>query len=167
MANPGGKAQNALGLARERLRAAGTAWTLEELDQLLADQGEAFTPRARLVRPAGRRPLPAGVVPLDRLRTLRGVAETIERHHTRDFYGTDPFVGRQGLVRIVPEATGLESEGAGYYWVGGFQGGDVTTFRFSMGTIEAGTACSSHLRRRLFPDALWPSRAGWTGAART
>ena len=179
MANPGGKAQNALGLARERLRARqGRPWTLEELDQLLSDQGEAFT------REHDSFGLPGvALSPREWYRcetdcgfeTLRGVAETIERHHTRlvNFYGTDPFVGRQGLVRIVPEATGLESEGAGYYWVGGFQGGDVTTFRFSMGTIEGLGHGLTHELTHRFDGALFPGqpswlvegKAVWTGAA--
>jgi hypothetical protein len=76
-------------------------------------------------------------------------------------------------VRIVPEASGLESEGAPFWWAGGFQGGDTTTLRFSCGTLEGLGHGLTHELTHRFDGAIYPGipawlaegRAVWTGAA--
>lgn len=107
--------------------------------------------------------------------TLLGAAEVVELHHSRlvNWYGQDPFRGRPGLVRVVPESHGLESEGAPFWWAGGFQGGDVTTLRFACSSIaDLGRGLTHELTHR-FDGALHPGipawlaegRAVWTAAA--
>ncbi len=109
------------------------------------------------------------------LETLLVTAKQVELHHRRlaDWMGRDPFVGRPGLVRIVPEASDLEREGAPYWWAGGFQGGDVTTLRFAHGTGEGLGHGLVHELTHRFDGALHPGmpawlaegRAVWTGGA--
>ncbi len=172
-------AAQALARARAELAdAMGEPWTVEELEELRGEKGEAFT---RLHHTYGR----PGVAlsPTEKYRvetdcgfeTLLGVAKTIELHHDRlaRWYGTDPFVDRQGTCRIVPEAHGLESEGVPFWWAGGFQGGDVTTMRFSCGSIESLGHGLTHELTHRFDGALYPGqmawltegKAVWTGAA--
>lgn len=155
-----------------------TPWTVEDLEWLDSDEGDAFTRAhpdfgvpAVAVSPRGwyRVETDCGVG------TLRGVASDVERHHQRlaNWYGSDPFVGKPGLVRIVPEAAGLESEGSPFWWAGGFQSGDTTTLRFSCGTIEGLGHGLTHELTHRFDGALYPGipawlaegRAVWTGAA--
>ncbi len=168
-----------LNRARAQILARGEApWSVDDLEWLSSDEGDAFT------RAHPDFALPAvALSPGGRYRietdcgsgTLRGVAATVELHHQRlvAWYGSDPFLERQGLVRIVPEASGLESESAPFWWAGGFQGGDTTTLRFSCGTIEGlGHGLTHELTHRfdgtLFPGIpAWLSegRAVWTAAA--
>lgn len=107
-------------------------------------------------------------------RTLLGAAETVEAHHERlaRWYGRDPFQS-QGIVRIVPEATGLEAEGAPHWWAGGFQGGDVTTLRFNASDVASLGRGLTHELTHRFDGLLYPGlpawlmegRAVWTAAA--
>jgi len=179
MERVGDLADKALERAREQVvRKVGEPWTVEELEWLTLEEGEAFT------REHADFGLPGvAVSPLEWYRvetdcgvaTLLGVAQTIELHHTRlaGWYGTDPFEDRQGTVRIVPDANGLESEGAPFWWAGGFQGGDTTTMRFSCGTIEGLGHGLTHELTHRFDGALFPGipawlvegKAVWTGAA--
>jgi len=165
--------------AREQLRRRiGEPWTVNELEWLEEAEGEAFTrDHASFARPA------VALSPKGRYRietdcgyaTLLGVARTIEDHHARlaRWFGQDPFEKRQGIVRIVPEAHGLESEGAPFWWAGGMQGGDTTTMRFACGTIEGLGHGLTHELTHRFDGALYPGmplwlvegRAVWTGAA--
>ena len=157
-------------------------WTVEELEKLDADQAEAFTRAHDSLGNPG-----VAVSPNARYRietdcgyeTLLGTARTVELHHARlaRWYGTDPFTNEPGLVRIVPEATGLEAEGAPFWWAGGFQGGDTTTLRFSCGdgapTIEGLGHGLVHELTHRFDGALYPGlpawlaegKAVWTGGA--
>ncbi len=107
------------------------------------------------------------------LRTLLAVAETVEFHHARlvSHFGKDPFQGRQGLIRIVPENEGLESEGSPFWWAGGFQGGNTTTVRFSWGSVAGlGRTLTHELTHRFdgvfhrgLPAWLGEGHAVWTG----
>jgi hypothetical protein len=173
------QANKALARARDQVaRKVGEPWTIEELEWLTLEEGEAFTrehldfglPGVALSPEDGYR------VETDcGFATLLGVAQTIELHHARlaGWYGEDPFTDRQGTVRIVPEANGLESEGAPFWWAGGFQGGDITTMRFSCGTIEGLGHGLTHELTHRFDGALFPGipawlaegKAVWTGAA--
>jgi len=166
-ANMGGTASNALAQARRRLKEqAGRPWTIPELDEQIAAQEESFTREHDSFGLPGTALSPREwyLVETDcGFQTLRGVAATIERHHTRlvNFYGEDPFTERQGLVRIVPLAAGLESEGAPFYWAAGFQGGDTTVFRFSAGTIEGLGHGLTHELTHRFDGALCPGQPSW------
>jgi len=153
-------------------------WSVEDLEWLSSEEGDAFsrahpdfaTP-ALALSPQGRYRIETDCG----AETLLGVASTIELHHARlaSWFGSDPFLERQGLVRVVPQASGLESEGAPFWWAGGFQAGDTTTVRFSCGTIEGLGHGLTHELTHRFDGALYPGipawlaegRAVWTGAA--
>jgi hypothetical protein len=185
------RAEGAEMLARARQRLADqhpAPWTVEQLEWLSSDEGEAFTRAHASFALPGVALSPRGWYRIESdcgYETLLGVARTIEDHHRRlaSFFGADPFVTdadtdgervvRQGLVRIVPNSDGLEAEGAPYFWAGGFQAGDVTVMRFSVGDIEnLGHGLTHELTHR-FDGALNPGipawlaegKAVWTGAA--
>ncbi|MEM7306233.1 MAG: hypothetical protein AAF682_06165 [Planctomycetota bacterium] len=161
------RAVTALRLARDALRReSGEPWTVAELEELRRSEGEAFTRAHHTFGRPGVAISPTGKYRVETdcgFETLLGVAKTIELHHDRlvGWYGRDPFVGRQGTVRIVPEAEGLESEGAPFWWVGGFQGGDVTTMRFAVGTIEGLGHGLTHELTHRFDGALFPGQMAW------
>ncbi len=100
--------------------------------------------------------------------TLLGCAEVVELHHTRlaNWYGSDPFIDRPGLVRVVPESHGLESEGAPFWWAGGFQGGDTTTLRFSCSSIASLGRGLTHELTHRFDGALHPGIPAWLAEGR-
>jgi tetratricopeptide (TPR) repeat protein len=153
-------------------------WTIDELLQLDGDQAEAFTRAHSSFADPG-----IGVSPQSWYRietdcgfqTLLGTAQTIELHHKRlaNWYGQDPFVGRPGLCRVVPEAAGMEAEGEPFWWAGGFQSADVTTVRFCCGTIEGLGHLLTHELTHRFDGAIYPGipawlmegKAVWTGGA--
>jgi len=168
-------------LAKARAQLAGKSekpWTLDELLALDGDQAEAFTRAHDSFANPGVAVSPQAWYRIETdcgYDTLRGVAETIELHHKRlaGWYGVDPFIGRPGLCRVVPEAAGLESEGAPFWWAGGFQSGDVTTLRFSVSSIEGFGHGLTHELTHRFDGAVYPGmpawlmegRAVWTGGA--
>jgi hypothetical protein len=168
-------------LVRTRQQLAGRIdppWTVDELLALDGDEAEAFTRAHDTFADPGVATSPREWYRIETdcgFQTLLGVAQTIEQHHQRlaNWYGQDPFAGRAGLVRVVPEAAGLESEGVPFWWAGGFQSGDLTTVRFSCGSIEGlGRALTHELTHR-FDGAIFPGlpawlmegRAVWTGDA--
>ena len=168
--------------ARERMvDGSEKPWTVEELEWLASDEGEAFTRKHRDFSEPGVAISPRGWYRVESdcgYETLLGVASTVEKHHERlsAYFGSDPFNGRkprQGVVRIVPDPSGLEAEGAPFFWVGGFQGGDTTVLRFSVGTIPGLGRGLTHELTHRFDGALHPGipawlaegRATWTGAA--
>ena len=169
------------GLARARadLAARGDApWTVEELEALSEEQGEAFTREHASFGTPGVALSPAAWYRVETdcgHQTLLGVASTVEDHHRRlaNWYGKDPFAGRQGTVRVVHEASDLEAEGAPFFWVGGFQSGDVTVGRLACGTIEGFGHLLTHELTHRFDGAIYPGepswlaegKAVWTGAA--
>jgi hypothetical protein len=163
------RAKAAKGLARAReqlLRDVGQPWTVEQLEWLDSDEGEAFTRGHRSFAMPGVAVSPRGWYRVETdcgFETLLGVAETIEAHHERlaGWYGTDPFVDRPGTVRVVPEANGLESEGAPFWWAGGFQGGDTTVMRFAQGNIEGLGHGLTHELTHRFDGAVYPGQPAW------
>ncbi|MDG1985817.1 MAG: hypothetical protein P8M11_14775 [Planctomycetota bacterium] len=185
---PGGmarwRAKGAELMARARRRMVdGSAkpWTVEELEWLASDEGEAFTRKHSDFSEPGVAVSPRGWYRVESdcgYETLLGVASTVEKHHERlaAYFGSDPFNGRnprQGIVRIVPDPSGLEAEGAPFFWAGGFQGGDTTVLQFSVGTIPGlGRGLTHELTHRFdgalhggIPAWLAEGRATWTGAA--
>lgn len=159
----------AQGLARARdllAKTMGEPWSVEQLEWLTEEEGEAFTREHDSFAHPGIALSPRGWYRIETdcgYETLLGVARTVELHHERlaNWYGRDPFVDRPGLVRVVPEAAGLESEGAPFWWAGGFQSGDVTTLRFSCGTIEGFGHGITHELTHRFDGALFPGQPAW------
>ncbi|HKE01832.1 MAG TPA: hypothetical protein VKE69_12535, partial [Planctomycetota bacterium] len=147
------------------------ALTPEERDRFNAEHAAIGNPAVAL-SPTG----PYRVETTCGLGTLLAAAKQIELHHQRlaRWNGKDPFAGRQGLVRVLPECGDLESEGSPFWWAGGFQSGDVTTVRLAHGTGSGlGHALTHELTHR-FDGAMHPSglaswlaegRAVWTGGA--
>ena len=141
-------------------------WTVDDLEWLSQEESESFTRAHDSFAAPGAAVSPREWYRLETdcgLETLLGVARTVEDHHQRlvNWYGQDPFVGIQGTVRVVPEASGLEAEGAGFWWVGGFQGGNVTTLRFSIGTIEGLGHGLTHELTHRFDGAIFPGQPAW------
>lgn len=170
-------ANASLNRAREMLKKKSRVWSIDELEDFDEDLQRDFTLKHATFADPGVALSPNGLYRVETscgYWTLLGTAQTVEEHHERllAWYGFDPFEGRQGLVRIVPESHGLEMEGAGYWWVGGFQGGDVTTLAFTLSSIPAlGRGLTHELTHRFdgaafggLPSWLAEGRAVWTGA---
>ena len=165
--------------AREQLRRdVGKPWTVDDLEWFTRVESEAFTRGHDSFAFPGVAVSPNELYRIETdcgAETLLGVARTVEYHHARlvGWFGRDPFEGRQGIVRIVPEANGLEAEGAPFWWAGGFQGGDTTVLRFSCGRINGLGHGLTHELTHRFDGAIYPGmplwlvegRAVWTGSA--
>lgn len=169
------------GLARARAAMEGpkrVPLTVEELESMPKGDREAFTSAHNDWSNPGVAVSPKGLYRIETTcghETLLGTAKTVEYHHARlvGWFGKDPFTGRQGLIRIVPRSSGLESEGVPYWWAGGFQSGDTTTVKFAVGTIEGLGHTLTHELTHRFDGALAPGmpawavegRASWTGTS--
>jgi len=179
LASEAGVANTVLGRARAALaKQLELLFAIEELEAMAIDEQRQLTvDRASFGKPS------VCYSPNDRYRvetscgweTLLGTASTVEYHHERlvNWYGRDPFLDREGTVRIVPEAHGLEAEGTPHWWAGGFQGGDTTVLQFTMGTIPGlGRGLTHELTHRFdggcfggLPGWLSEGRASWTAGA--
>ncbi len=173
------RAAAAVDRARKALAAAdGAPLTVEQLRAMSPTQRDAFTAAHSDPAHPGRALSPEGLYLVETtcgFETLLGVAATIEKHHRRlaGWYGKDPFEGRSGTIRVVTTTDELEREGAPYWWAGGFQGGDVTTVRFTVSSIEALGHTLTHELTHRFDGALFPGqppwlsegKATWTGGA--
>lgn len=155
----------------------GKVWTIEELDNMSLDESLRFTEEHRDWHNPGIALSTNGLYRVETIcghGTLLGTAKTIELHHQRlvNHYGKDPFDGRRGIARIVPEVDDLETEGAPYWWAAGFQSGDRTTVRFSWGTIPGLGRTLTHELTHRFDGVIRPflpawyveGHADWTGA---
>lgn len=156
-------------------------WTVEELEWLASEAGQAFTRAHDSFAAPGVAVSPNGWYRIESdcgYEALLATARTIEGHHGRlaRHFGEDPFNGpdpRQGVIRVVPDPSGLEAEGAPFFWVGGFQSGDTTVVRLTAGTVEGLGRVLTHELTHRFDGALHPGipswlaegRAVWTGAA--
>jgi hypothetical protein len=110
-------------LADERKRdvEAGKIWTIAELEDMSEEQKIRFTEEHSDWHHVG---LALSTNSLYRIETICGhetllqTAKTIELHHQRllSHFGKDPFEGRQGIARIVPENSDMETEGAPFWW---------------------------------------------------
>ena len=163
----GSLATEALTRARQQLRdSQGEPFSIAFLDDMSDEERQQFTRDHASFANPGVALSPTGKYRIETIcghASLLGAAETIEQHHARlvDFFGQDPFGGRQGVVRLVPEAEGLEAEGAGYWWVGGFQSGDITTLRFSSGSIQGLGRGITHELTHRFDGAIYPGIPAW------
>jgi hypothetical protein len=162
------EAQRVLDEHAAAVAAAVKVWTIAELEELSPADAARFTDTHRDWHQPG---VALSTTNRYRIETICGhttllqTAKTIELHHARlvDHYGSDPFLQRQGLVRIVPEHHDLETEGAPYWWAGGFQSGDRTTVRFAWGKIpELGRTLTHELTHR-FDGVLRPFLGSWYG----
>ena len=155
----------------------GKVWTIAELEEMTLDESLRFTEQHRDWHNPGIALSPGGLYRIETIcghGTLLGTAKTIELHHRRlvSHYGKDPFEGRRGVARIVPEVDDLETEGAPYWWAAGFQSGDRTTVRFSWGTIPGLGRTLTHELTHRFDGVIRPflpawyveGHADWTGA---
>ncbi|MEC8653597.1 MAG: hypothetical protein VXY92_13665 [Planctomycetota bacterium] len=155
----------------------GKVWTIAELEDMTLDESLRFTEEHRDWHNPGIALSPNGLYRVETIcghGTLLGTAKTIELHHRRlaNHYGKDPFDGRRGVARIVPEVDDLETEGAPYWWAAGFQSGDRTTVRFSWGTIPGLGRTLTHELTHRFDGVIRPflpawyveGHADWTGA---
>ncbi|MDP6962549.1 MAG: hypothetical protein QGF46_00105, partial [Planctomycetota bacterium] len=171
-----GQAGDVLASVRRAMLDTVRVYTIEELENYDIDEQREFTLRHSSFENPGVCLSPNKLYRIETtcgFNTLLGAATTVELHHQRllNFFGSDPFNGRQGTVRVVPESFGLESEGAGFYWVGGFQGGDITTAKFTIGTIPGlGRLLTHELTHRFdgatfggLPAWLAEGKAVWTG----
>ncbi len=156
-------------LSRSRARlfgVIGEPLTVEMLEELDEPEAREFTQAHDDLSNPGVAVSPRGWYRIETCcgwETLLGVADTIELHHQRlvNWFGRDPFEDRPGLVRVLPEAAGLESEGAPFWWAGGFQGGDTTVMRFSCGTIEGLGHGLTHELTHRFDGAIYPGMPSW------
>ncbi|HEX5052562.1 MAG TPA: hypothetical protein VFZ65_12375 [Planctomycetota bacterium] len=162
------EARRLLDEREQALVATGKVWTIAELEQMSPEQAQVFTaehehwnnPGVALSTNARYR-----IETICGHTTLLATARTIEQHHARlvAHFGSDPFLQRQGIVRIVPEHGDLETEGAPYWWAGGFQSGDHTTVRFAWGNIPALGHGLTHELTHRFDGVLRPFLGGWYG----
>lgn len=153
---------------RKRDVEAGKIWTIAELEAMTPEQAEKFTAEHSYWHHPGLALSTTGLYRIETIcghDTLLGVAETVELHHQRliSHYGKDPFNGRQGIVRVVPENSDMETEGAPYWWAGGFQGGDKTTVRFAWGNIASLGHTLTHELTHRFDGVLRPFMPAWYG----
>lgn len=172
------QARDGLRRARELLAAQSGPLSIEQLDMMSDEERLEYTRVHQSFDNPGVALSTTGRYRLETVcghETLLGAARTVELHHDRlvNFFGKDPFLDQQGTVRLVPEAVGLEAEGAPFWWVGGFQSGPETTLRFSSSTISGLGRGLTHELTHRFDGALHPGipawlaegKAVWTGAA--
>lgn len=141
-------------------------WTIAELEGLSKAEALRFTETHRDWHHPGLALSTTGRYRIETIcghETLLGTAKTIELHHERlvNHYGKDPFVNRQGVARIVPEHSDLETEGAPYWWAAGFQSGDRTTIRFAWNTIPALGKTLTHELTHRFDGVIRPFLPTW------
>lgn len=164
-------ADASLNRARAKLLQQSEVLTVEQLEDFDEDLQRAYTlDHASFADPGVANSL------TDRYRvetscgywTLLGVASTVEEHHERlvAWYGEDPFLNQPGTMRIVPESHGLEMEGAGFWWVGGFQGGDTTTIAFTLSNIPSLGRTITHELTHRFDGALFGGLPAWLAEGR-
>ncbi len=144
----------------------GRVWTIAELEALSPAERVDFTLAHRGWSTPGIALSPNGLYRVETVcgyDTLLGAARTVELHHRRlvDHFGKDPFEGRPGTVRIVPEHSGLESEGAPFWWAGGFQSGDRTVIRFAWSNVPGMGRVLTHELTHRFDGAVFPFQPSW------
>ncbi len=161
-------AQRTLDELRGAIASGDKVWSIDELAAMNPAEAAAFTNAHATWAQPGIALSPKGRYRIETIcghTTLLAVARTIELHHARlvAHFGSDPFVDRQGTVRIDPEHGDLETDGAPFWWAGGFQSGDVTTVRFAWGTIAGLGHGLTHELTHRFDGVLRPFLPAWYG----
>ena len=161
-------AQKVLDERHTALLASAKIWSIDELEAMGASEREQFTQAHADWSTPG-----LALTPNARYRiettcghgTLLAAAKTVELHHARlvAHFGSDPFLQRQGVVRIVPESSDLEAEGLPFWWAVGFQGGDRTTVRFAWGEVPGLGRTLTHELTHRFDGVLKPFLGAWYG----
>jgi len=97
------------------------------------------------------------------VRTTLMVVADVEYCHRRlaAWFGSDPFKGVQGTVRVVPTPSHLDREGSPHWWAGGFQGGNITTIAASATNRDALANVLTHELTHRFDGALNPMMPAW------
>ncbi len=97
------------------------------------------------------------------VRTTLIVAADVEYQHARlaAWFGRDPFEKRQGTIRVAPTRAELETEGAPFWWAGGFQSGSVTTIAVHATGRGSIASLLTHELTHRFDGAVFPLMAGW------
>jgi hypothetical protein len=108
-----------------------TVHTVETLSAMSRDEAKAFSEAHATWDSPGIAVSPGGLYRIETTcghQTLLAVATEVEYQHRRvaKWFGTDPFKGRPGLVRLCRSRPDFEREGTPFWWAGGFQSGDLT-----------------------------------------
>ena len=166
----GDLAEEARQLLEQHAQAAakGKVWSIAELEQFTPEARASFTAAHRNWHDPGLAMSTTGRYRIETIcgyETLLATARTIDLHHQRlaSHFGSDPFQQRVGIVRIVPESDDLETEGAPYWWAGGFQAGDRTTVRFAWSEIPKLGRTLTHELTHRFDGVLHPFLGSWYG----
>jgi hypothetical protein len=146
--------------------AAPKVWSIDELKALTVAQSDEFTLAHRLWQNPGVALSTTGKYRVETIcgrETLLGVAATAELHHARlvAHFGKEPFEGRIGTIRIVPDVNDLEIEGSPFWWAAGFQGGDRTVLRFAWGGLASLGHGLTHELTHRFDGVLHPFVGAW------
>jgi hypothetical protein len=103
------------------------------------------------------------------LQTLQAVVRNVERCHDRlaRWNGKDPFdggtgqPGQQGRIRLCPSYADMESDGAPFWWAGGWQQGrNTTVFACFADALSLSSVLTHELTHR-FDGTLYPGLPAW------
>ncbi len=152
--------------ARKALRNGVKVHTLEDLQAVPETERDAWSRKHATWAHPGLSESPNALYQVETvcgLETLLVVTEDIEYHHKRlvDWYGTDPFAKRQGLVRLVKSQPDFESSGQPFWWAGGFQSGDVTTVRVNFTSRHGLMGVLTHELTHRFDGTIYPGLSSW------
>ena len=146
-------------------------WSVPTLEAIPDDEIDAWNARHAKWARAG-----VALSPGERYRveticgmvTLLTVTKDVEAHHARlvRWFGQDPFLKRQGLVRLSPDYRDFESEGQPFWWAGGFQSGDVTTMIARFPTRRGLGGTLVHELNHRFDGAVYPGISAWLSEGR-
>lgn len=140
--------------------------TVEQLRAMTPAEIDAFNEKHTRIETPGRAISPKGRY---EIRTTCGhgslltAASIVDGIHGRlaTWFGTDPFVGKPGLIVVLPGWDGLEAENAPYWWAQGFQRGSITTIRFALSDAMGMADVLTHELTHRFDGIYHPAGLGW------